>query len=280
MRLIHTETVTEAVARLCREVNRRLSDPVRRILARARDEENWPLARHVLETILENDQVARRSGRPLCQDTGTILVHIDLGQEVHLIGAPLAEVVDAGVRQAYEEGTLRASMVASPLWRENTGDNTPAFLTIDLIPGDRFSLSLMAKGGGSENMSSLAMLKPADGLAGVVRFVVETVERAGPNACPPVVVGVGVGGTLEVAARLAKKALFRSPGQPNGHPNLALLERELLEAVNDLGIGPQGLGGRTTVLWVAVESAPCHIASLPVAVNLNCHSIRIGRAEL
>ena len=212
---------------------------------------------------------------PLCQDTGLALVFLEIGQDLHLVGGDLREAVQAGVRKACKEGFLRASVVSPPVGkRVNTGDNTPAILHVRIAPGERLRITVAAKGGGSENMSALRMLRPADGREGVKRFVVETVAKAGPNPCPPIVVGVGIGGTFEFCALLAKKALLRRLGEPHPEPDFAALEKEILEGVNRLGIGPAGLGGTVTALAVHVETHPCHIASLPVAVNINCHSHR------
>jgi len=216
----------------------------------------------------------------MCQDTGTAVVFVELGQDVHIEGGLLPDAVDEGVRQGYTEGYLRKSMVADPLRRKNTGDNTPAVVHVDLVAGDRLRLALLPKGGGAENMSRAAMLTPADGERGLRAFVLETVERAGPNACPPVIVGVGIGGTFDTVGQLAKRALLRRVGERHPDPYYAALEEELLAAVNALGIGPMGYGGTVTALDVRIETAPCHIVSLPVAVNMQCHAARVGRVEL
>jgi fumarate hydratase subunit alpha len=250
-------------------------------LRAARDEEVSPMGRAVLEQLLENARVARENHVPLCQDTGLTVVFLEVGQDVTVIGGDLGQAIQEGVRRGYEEGYLRNSVVEQPFSaRRNSGDNTPAVIHTEIVPGDHLRIVVMPKGGGSENMSALAMLKPADSREGVIRFVVETVERAGANPCPPTVVGVGIGGTAEKAMLLAKRSLLREVGMPNPEPEVAQLEREILRRVNDLGIGPQGLGGRITCLGVHVEVHPCHIASLPVAVNLQCHSARHKEAVL
>lgn len=280
MRDVPVQAITETVRRLCVEANTRLGDDVVRAFERFRDTEESPTGRDVLEQLLENARIARDEGLPLCQDTGFAVVFVDLGQDVHLVGGDLYEAVNEGVRRGYEEGYLRKSIVADPLRRKNTGDNTPAVVHVRVVPGDRVRITFAPKGGGSENMSGIAMLKPADGVEGVKRFVVERVREAGPNPCPPTIVGVGIGGTFEVAALLAKRALLRPVGEPNPDPFYADLERELLGRINALGIGPAGLGGTTTSLAVHIEAHPCHIASLPVAVNIQCHSARHKEAEI
>ncbi|GAB6062456.1 fumarate hydratase [Deferrisoma palaeochoriense] len=280
MRDVPVQAITETVRRLCVEANTRLGDDVVRAFERFRDAEESPTGRDVLEQLLENARIARDEGLPLCQDTGFAVVFVELGQDVHLVGGDLYEAVNEGVRRGYEEGYLRKSIVADPLRRKNTGDNTPAVVHVRIVPGDRVRITFAPKGGGSENMSGIAMLKPADGVEGVKRFVVERVREAGPNPCPPTIVGVGIGGTFEVAALLAKRALLRPVGEPNPDPFYADLERELLGRINALGIGPAGLGGTTTSLAVHIEAHPCHIASLPVAVNIQCHSARHKEAEI
>jgi fumarate hydratase subunit alpha len=281
MREISCEKITETVARLCIESNYYLGDDVLKALCQARDDEVSPVGRDVLEQILENVDVAREEGIPLCQDTGLTVVFLEVGQGAHIVGGDLSEAIREGVRRGYEEGYLRKSVVDKPFSaRINTRDNTPAVIHTQIVPGDRFRIIVVPKGGGSENMSALAMLKPADGRQGVVDFVVETVRKAGANPCPPTIVGVGVGGTVEKTMWLAKYSLLREVGQPSPDPEVAEVEREILERVNKLGIGPQGLGGSTTSLAVHVETYPCHIASLPVAVNLQCHSARHKEAVL
>jgi fumarate hydratase subunit alpha len=271
LRTVEVARISDAVAELCQRANYELGDDVQLALQASRGREENPLAGRVLETIILNAKIANADRQPMCQDTGTAVVFVRLGQDVHLVDGDLHTAINAGVRQGYQAGYLRKSIVGDPLFgRQNTGDNTPAVIHTELIPGDQIHLTVMTKGGGAENMSRLQMLTPADGVAGVRSFVIETVELAGPNACPPVIVGVGVGGTFDFAPMLAKLALLRPVGQPNADPQLANFERELLAAINALGIGPHGFGGRTTALAVHVETYPTHIASLPVAVNLQC----------
>ncbi|MDK2924938.1 MAG: fumarate hydratase subunit alpha [Bacillota bacterium] len=267
----------EVVKELCLRAVSRLPEDVRQALERVREREEDPVAKRTIGLILENAHLAEERGRPLCQDTGMAVVFVELGREVRLAG-DLTAAINEGVRRAYVDGYLRRSVVADPLLRRNTGDNTPAVLHVELKPGDEVRISVMPKGIGSENMSRLAMLKPADGRTGIINFVLETVSQAGPNACPPLVIGVGLGGTMEYAAYLAKKALLRRLDEPNPRPHLAELEKELLERVNELGIGPEGLGGRATALGVLVEAFPTHIGGLPVAVNLSCHAARHATA--
>jgi len=279
MRQVKAEEITAVVAALCREANVALGADVLNALAEARKREESPQGKDALEKLLANAALAREEGIPLCQDTGLAVVFIEVGQEVHVDG-DLEAAVHAGVRRGYTAGYLRSSVVRHPLDRVNTGDNTPAVLHTRLVPGDRLKITVVPKGAGSENMSALRMLKPADGVEGVKRFVLETVEKAGPNACPPLVVGVGIGGTMEKAALLAKEALLRPLGEKSKDTLAAALEEELLGAINRSGIGPLGLGGRVTALAVHVEVYPCHIASLPVAVNLSCHAVRHRSAVL
>jgi len=280
MRTVGSSEVTAAVRELCIEVNYRMGDDMLAALGRAREIEESEVGRTVLARLLENARVARGEGYPICQDTGQAVVFVDLGQEVHLEGGDLESAIDEGVRQGYRDGYLRASVVESPIHRVNTGDNTPAIVYTRVVPGDRVSLGLLAKGAGCDNMSRLAMLKPSDGQEGAAEFVVRAVSEAGPNPSPPLIVGVGLGGTFERAALLSKRALLRRVGDPSPDPALAALEGELRRRINDLGIGPAGFGGRVTALAVHVESHATHIASLPVAVNLDCHSHRAGRVVL
>ena len=273
MREISAERITEVVARLCVQANNHLPQDVKDCIRCSYEQENWPQAREILERIMENYQIADREDCPVCQDTGVACVFVKLGQEVHIQG-DLNEAIHEGVRQGYREGFLRKSVVKDPLDRVNTGDNTPAMIYFDIVPGDICEITVAPKGFGSENMSQIKMLKPSDGEQGVKDFVVKVVEEAGPNPCPPIVVGVGVGGTFDKAAFLAKKALMRHAGEPNPNPYYAAMEQELLERINALGIGPQGFGGKTTALAVHVEQFPTHIAGLPVAVNINCHVTR------
>ncbi len=273
MRELPAQLITDTVKRLCVEANCHLPRDMKKCIQKSFDLETWPGAREILGQIMENYEIADAENQPICQDTGVACVFLKIGQEVHIVG-DVQEAVNEGVRQGYREGYLRKSVVRDPLDRVNTGDNTPAFIYYELVPGDRVEVTVAPKGFGSENMSRIKMLRPSDGVEGVVDFVMWVVEEAGPNPCPPIVVGVGIGGTFDKAALLAKKALLRSADVPNENPFYARLERELLERVNSLGIGPQGLGGRTTALAVNIETMPTHIAGLPVAVNINCHVTR------
>ncbi len=271
MREISAEAVADTVARLCVQANTCLPRDVTDGIAAARAAEDWPPAREILDRIMENGEIG--GGFPICQDTGMACVFLEVGQELHIAG-DLAQAVDEGVRRGYAQGYLRKSVVSDPLERVNSGDNTHAMLYTQLVPGDRLAITVAPKGFGSENMSRIAMLKPSDGVEGVKDFIVDTVEQAGPNPCPPIVVGVGLGGTFDKCALLAKKALLRELGTPSPLPFYAELERELLDRINALGIGPQGFGGRTTALAVHIETLPTHIAGLPCAVNINCHVAR------
>ena len=273
MREISAQQITEAVKRLCIDANCHLSGDIRARIAQCRSQETWPQAREILERIMENCQIADQQNQPICQDTGAACIFLEIGQEVHVAGS-ITDAVNEGVRQGYGEGYLRKSIVADPLRRVNTGDNTPAFIYYDLVPGDQIKITAAPKGFGSENMSQIKMLRPSDGLQGVKDFVLKVVEAAGPNPCPPIVVGVGIGGTFDKAALLSKRALLRSVEARNPDPFYAQLEEELLSSINALGIGPQGFGGRTTALAVNIETLPTHIAGLPVAVNINCHVTR------
>ena len=281
MKEIHTQEITDTVARLCIEANHALGQDVVQALQQAREDEASPLGREVLGQLLENAQVAREEGMPLCQDCGLTVIFMELGQEVHIVGGDLTEALNDGVRRGYAAGYLRRSVVDRPFSaRINTRDNTPAIIHTEVVPGDELKIAVVPKGGGAENMSALKMLSPAAGRQGVIDFVVQTVDTAGANPCPPLIVGVGIGGTMEQATLLAKKALLRPVGRPHSDPEVAELEAEILERVNRLGIGPMGLGGRTTALAVHAEPFPCHIASLPVAVNIQCHSARHKEAVL
>ena len=273
MREIQAAELTKVVKRLCIEANCYLPKDVKERIERCREEEPWEQAREILDRIVENYEIADTRFQPICQDTGVACVFLKIGQEVHING-DLAEAVNEGVRQGYAEGYLRKSVVGDPLRRVNTGDNTPAMLYTELVPGDRIEITVAPKGFGSENMSQIKMLRPSDGVEGVKDFVCKVVEEAGPNPCPPIVVGVGIGGTFDKAAYLAKKALMRPVDQRHEDPFYAELEEELLQRINALGIGPQGFGGKTTALAVNVEYFPTHIAGLPVAVNINCHVTR------
>lgn len=279
MREIKAAAVTEAVAALCIEANAHLPADVEAALAAALAAEPWPLAKHTLGLLEKNLEMADQCALPICQDTGMAVVFAEVGQEVHIDG-DFEAAVNEGVRRGYGEGYLRKSIVGDPLRRVNTGDNTPAALHLRLVPGDKLRLTVAPKGFGSENMSRLAMLRPADGVEGVERFVLETVRLAGPNPCPPMVLGVGIGGSFDGVALLAKQALLRPLDEPNPDGYYAALEKKLLAAVNELGIGPQGFGGKTTALGLAIETAPTHVAGLPVAVNVSCHATRRASAEL
>ncbi len=279
MKRIRMQSVVEAVKALCIKANYELPPSVTAAIWDSRENENWLPAKGVLDKILENGEVAREGVFPACQDTGIACVFVEIGQDVHIEGN-LKEAINEGVRRGYAEGYLRKSVVADPLYRKNTGDNTPAIITFDVIEGDTVKITVAPKGAGSENMSRLAMLKPSDGQKGVLDFAVETVRLAGPNPCPPIVMGVGVGGSFDKAAALAKKALLRPIGEPNADDRYADLERDILAEINKLGIGPAGMGGDTTALSVAVEYYPTHIAMLPVAVNINCHVARFCSAVL
>lgn len=279
MRNIDAKLIEDTVARLCIEANLSLPDDVISAIERAEIEEPWDGAKRILSLLGDNVRIAAEKTLPVCQDTGMACVFLELGQEVHIAGS-LEEAVNNGVRRGYGEGYLRKSVVCDPLRRVNTGDNTPALLSVELIQGEDVHITVMPKGFGSENMSALKMLKPADGVEGVKRFVLETVEKAGANPCPPIIVGVGIGGSFDKAAYLAKHALLRSLDKPNSDEYYAALEKELLDGINALGIGPQGFGGKTTALAVLIESMPTHVAGLPVAVNISCHATRRKSASL
>ena len=273
MRNISAQAITDTVARLCIEANTRLPQDVQAALDKARQEEPWPLAKNTLDLLWSNLSAAREKDLPICQDTGMACVFIELGQDAHIDG-DLTDAVNEGVRRGYEKAFLRKSITADPLQRVNTGDNTPAFLTVHLVPGSGCKITVAPKGFGSENMGAIRMFKPSAGLQGIKDFILETVEAAGPNPCPPIVVGVGIGGTFDKAALLAKKALMRPLDTRNPDPFYADLEKEMLEKVNALGIGPQGFGGRTTAIGLNIETMPTHIAGMPCAININCHVTR------
>jgi fumarate hydratase subunit alpha len=275
MRTIKAGTITEAVSSLFKEANYALGDDVLAALKKARQEEESPMGREVLDTIIENACIAAEEKIPLCQDCGTAVVFLEVGQDINIKGGDLYTAVNEGVRRAYGEGYLRKSMVERPFSdRKNTDDNTPAVIHTDIVPGDRLKITVLPKGGGAENMAKLGMLLPASGKKGVIDFVVNAVDEAWSNPCPPIIVGVGIGGTAEKAMEMAKYALIRKVGQPSPDRETAELEKEILHKVNNLGIGPMGYGGRITALAVHVESFPAHITVLPVAVNLQCHSAR------
>jgi len=273
MREMDVRLITEKVKALCIEANTDLGEDVLEAFDRAIEKEESPLGVEILKELKENAKIAKEEKVAICQDTGFAIVFIELGQDVHLIGGGLKEAVDEGVRQGYREGYLRKS-ICHPFTRANTGDNTPAILHTEIVPGDQVKITVAPKGGGSENMSRVVMLTPSDGIEGIKRYVVQRVKESGSNPCPPTIVGVGIGGTFEMAALLAKKSLLRPLGSKNPDPELERLESEILEEINRLGIGPQGLGGRTTSLAVHILMMPCHIASFPLAVNIQCHAQR------
>jgi len=275
MREIEASVITQTVAQLCQEANFVLGEDVLSALRQAQQTEESPLGKEVLSQLLENARIAEQERLPLCQDCGTAVVFLEIGQEAHITGGNLYAAVEDGVRQGYTQGYLRKSIVSQPFSaRVNTGDNTPPVIHTEIIPGNQIKIIVMPKGGGAENMSRLAMLKPGDGREGIIDLIVRTIDEAGGKPCPPLIVGLGIGGTAEKAMLLAKKALLRPVAKPNADPEIAGLEQEVLGRINALGIGPMGFGGRTTALAVPAEVVPTHIASLPVAINLQCHSAR------
>jgi len=280
MRDVHVSAITDAVKKLCMEANVSLEPDVLRAFDKALGTERSPAGRQVLQILKDNAELARTRRIPYCQDTGMVVCFVELGQDVHVTGGGLEDAINEGVRQGYKEGYLRASIVRSPFDRVNTGDNTPAVIHVEVEPGATLKIMIMAKGGGCENRSKYTMLTPAAGAPAVKEFIIECVKTAGPDACPPLILGVGLGGTFEKAAILSKKALFRELGSPNPDPMLDGLGKELLERANRLGIGPQGYGGDTTSLGIHVISFPCHITSLPVAVTIECHAHRHKEATL
>ena len=280
MREIHISKIIEAVKELCVEANYYLSDDVRNTLYHAKKSETWPLAENILEQIILNSDIAKNENKPICQDTGMACVFLEIGQDVHIIGGLLEDAINEGVRRGYDEGFLRKSVVKDPINRINTKDNTPAIIYYDIVPGDKIKITVAPKGFGSENMSRIKMLKPSDGLQGVKDFIIETIKLGGPNPCPAIVIGVGIGGTFDKAAYLSKKALIRPLNVRNKDEFYSNLEKELLEDINNLGIGPQGFGGKTTAIGLNIETYPTHIAGLPVAVNINCHATRHKEREL
>jgi len=279
MRTLSATHVVDAVAKMCIDSNRILPQDVRARFAECAAGEESPAALEVFRQLTENYELAEKTGLPLCQDTGLAVFFVEMGEELRIEGMNIRQAINEGVRKGYADGFLRKS-ACDPLTRANTGDNTPAIVHFDIVPGDRLKIAFMAKGGGSENMSRVTMLAPAQGWPGIKKFVIERVAEAGPNPCPPTIVGVGVGGTFDYAPILAKKALLRKLDDVNPDPRLAAMEDELLEALNMLGIGPMGLGGKTTCLGVKIAMSPCHIASLPLAVNIQCHSSRHQEVEL
>lgn len=280
MRELDVQCIADKIARLCVEANHYLGEDIKACIRQKAEEETWPVAKDVLASIEENIAIAEEGVFPLCQDTGMACVFLEIGQDVHLTGGLLEDAVNEGVRRGYGEGYLRKSIVEDPLRRVNTRDNTPAYLHTEIVAGDKVKITVAPKGFGSENMSRIKMLPPSAGEDGVKDFVVDTCLQAGANPCPPIVIGVGIGGTFDKAALLAKKALLSPAQEPNSDPYYAQMEAELLERINQLGIGPQGFGGKTTALVVSIRTAPTHIAGLPVAVNVNCHVSRHKEAVL
>lgn len=277
LREIDTAEITRVVRELCMEICYKVPPEMVELMRLAREKEESPLGRQILDLLLRNQELAAEGEYPYCQDTGYTVVFLEVGQDVHVVGGDLEDALNEGVRRGYGDGYLRGSIVRDPVFdRRNTGDNTPAFIHTRIVPGDEIRIQIDAKGAGSENMGKHAMLKPADGLEGVKSFVLRAVAESGPNACPPGIIGVGIGGNFEMSAVIAKRALMRKVGQPNPHPQIAELEAELYEKCNALGLGPEALGGTQTVLAVHVETMPTHIASLPVAVNIECHAHRTG----
>lgn len=271
MRTIHTDEITKNIKEMCIEANLHLADDVVGAISNAKDQEESEIGKKILGQLQENMDIASSENIPICQDTGMAVVFIKIGQDVHIEGANLEDAINEGIRQGYVDGYLRKSVVKDPILRENTKDNTPGIIHYEIVPGEQIEITVAPKGFGSENMSRVCMLKPADGIEGVKEAVIETVRLAGPNACPPMVVGVGIGGTFEKCAILAKKALTRDLRKSSEIPYVAELEKELLEKINGLGFGPAGLGGVNTALGVNVETYPTHIAGLPVAINICCH---------
>jgi len=280
MREIKVSQITEVIRKLCIDANYYLGSDIKNRLIKSHEEEEWDIAKGILNKILINADIAKNEDMPMCQDTGVACVFIEIGQEVQVVGGALEDAINEGVRQGYKDGYLRKSVVKDPLDRVNTKDNTLAMIYYNIVPGDKLKLTVAPKGFGSENMSQIKMLKPSDGLQGVKDFIIKVVKEAGPNPCPPIIVGVGIGGTFDKAATIAKKALIRSIDVRNENPFYAELEEELVTMINELGIGPQGFGGKTTALAVNIETYPTHIAGLPVAVNINCHATRHAEIEL
>lgn len=280
MREIQAKKITQAVKDLCLEANYVLGEDVLEALNEALRFEESEIGRELIRELIKNAQIAAKEKLPICQDTGTVIVFVELGQDLRIIDGDLHEAINEGVSQAYHQGYLRKSMVSNPLRRKNTGDNTPAMIHSEIIPGEKINIRLMAKGSGAENVSKLRILKPTEGIKEIEEFVLETASQAGPNACPPMIIGIGIGGTFETAPLLAKKALLRDIRKRNSESDMAKLERELLKKINSLGIGPEGLGGRTTALAVNIETYPCHMASLPVAINIDCYAHRVKEATL
>lgn len=280
MREIEVSVLTDVIKNLCIEANEHLPEDVKAAIKKCREEEDGEIAKKILDNIIENFEIADRECVPICQDTGMACVFLEIGQDVHFVGGNLTEAINEGVRLGYGEGYLRKSVVKDPVLRGNTGDNTPAVIYTEIVPGDKVKITVGPKGFGSENMSAIRMFKPSAGIEGIKDFILETVETAGPNPCPPMVVGVGIGGTFDKAALLAKKALMRPLDSSNSDPYYADLEVEMLEKINKLGIGPQGFGGKTTAIGLNIETMPTHIAGMPCAININCHVTRHKSAEI
>ena len=274
MREVHVDEIIKVIKKLCIEANEHLPEDVKCAIKKCRSEEDGKIAQGILDNIIENFDIADNENVPICQDTGMACVFMEIGQDVHIVGGDLSEAVNEGVRQGYTEGYLRKSVVKDPVLRGNTGDNTPAVLYTEIVPGEQIKITVGPKGFGSENMSRIMMFKPSAGIDGIKDFIIETVKLAGPNPCPPMVVGVGIGGTFDRCALLAKKALMRPLDSENPNPYYADLEKEMLEKINELGVGPQGLGGKTTAIGLNIETFPTHIAGMPCAVNINCHVTR------
>ncbi len=280
MKTIHVEEIINSVEKLCIEANYYLNNDILEALKKGSAVEESQIGKNILSSLIENAEIARQKQKAICQDTGMAVMFVSLGQDVHIEGGSITEAINEGVRRGYKKGYLRASIVADPINRVNTGDNTPAVIHYDIAEGDKLKITIAPKGFGSENMSRLKMLKPSDGIEGVKNFIIETVDIAGPNPCPPIVVGVGIGGNMEKSALLAKKALLRPLNNRNNVEYVKNLEIEMLEKINNLGIGPSGLGGRVTALAVNIDVYPTHIAGLPVSVNINCHATRHAEVEL
>lgn len=274
MREIKASTITDVIERLCMEANQVLPQDIKDAISTCRSQEDGDIACGILDNIIENYQIAENEQVPICQDTGIACVFLEIGQDVHITDGDLTEAVNEGVRRGYTKGYLRKSVVKDPVRRGNTGDNTPAMLYTEIVPGEQIKVTVGPKGFGSENMSAIRMFKPSAGIQGIKDFIIETVETAGPNPCPPMVVGVGIGGTFDKAALLAKKALMRPVDTSNPDPYYADLEKEMLQKINELGIGPQGFGGRTTAIGLNIETMPTHIAGMPCAINISCHVTR------
>lgn len=273
MRAIKAKAVVEAVKKMCIESNFNLNEDMKNALTTGLEKEESPIGKEILKDLLKNAEIAKNKRVPMCQDTGMVVVFVEIGEEVFVEGN-LKDAINEGIRQGYKEGYLRKSIVSDPIIRENTKDNTPGVIHYDFVKGDRLKITVAAKGFGSENMGRLKMLKPSDGIEGIKDFILETVEIAGPNPCPPIVIGVGIGGTMDEVTKIAKQALMRPIHEKSALEHIAKLEADVLASINDLGIGPQGLGGRTTALGVNIETYATHIAGLPVAVNINCHASR------